>query len=134
MLETGASGLEINCKGQMKATLMNFSLQCVGRLPKRHLRPQKGPDSGAADLGQRQRQKRRQQTPDSPSQLNLFPFSVRGEDCPHAFILSAADSDVPCSALKPRTRVVSQLCRSSGLVVVFWGGGQGGFYVELPSC
>lgn len=74
MLETGASGLEINCKGQMKATLMNFSLQCVGRLPKRHLRPQKGPDSGAADLGQRQRQKRRQQTPDSPSQLNLFPL------------------------------------------------------------
>lgn len=135
MLGMGASGLEINFKGQMKATSMNFSVcNVLVDCQRGNWDPKRALILRQKVLSKRQRQKRSQQTPDSPSHLNLFPFSVAGEDCPRAFIVSAAHSDVSCVALKPRTRGVSQLYRRSGLVVVFWGGGQRRFCVELPSC
>lgn len=131
VLGVGASGLEINFKGQIKATSMNFSVCNVWVDCQRGTcDPKRALILGQQVLGKRQRQKRCQQIPDSHSQLTLFPF----QECPQDFILSTAHSDVPCAALEPRTRDVSQLYRSSGLVVVFWGGGQRRFHVELPSC
>ena len=72
----GASGLEINYKGQMRTAFPNLSVcSMLVDCQRGNWDPKRAPVPGAAVPGQRQRQKRCQQAPGPPSQLNPFSFT-----------------------------------------------------------
>lgn len=129
MFGMGTSGLDMNLKGQMKATLMNFRVCNVGTWdPKRVLL------LGQQVLSKRQAEKVSANTRLS-SQLNLFSFSLAGKIVP---MLSSSQQYIPMflvwlwnqePEVFPSCTEALGWCLCSGEV-----GKEDWFYMELPSC